>query len=57
MLSEQSLLGTSTYVTAHGERPLWEFAPKVVEVPLGDIARTLRKERQIAKKSAAVFEN
>ena len=57
MLSEQSLLGTSTYVSAHGERPLWEVAPKKVEVSLGDVARACRKDHAVAKKSANVVEN
>jgi hypothetical protein len=56
MLVEQSLLG-SNYTYAKGERPLWEVAPKKVEVPLGDVARALRKEHAVAKKSATVVEN
>jgi hypothetical protein len=56
MLSEQSLLGTSSFTYAHGERPLWEVAPKKVEVPLGDVARTYRKEHAVSKKSATVVE-
>jgi hypothetical protein len=55
--TEQSLFETSAYTYARGERPLWEVAPKIVEVPLGDIARDLRKDHAIARKSAAVFEN
>ena len=59
MLTEQSLLGTSCYVSAHGERPLWEVAPKKVEVPLGDVARAYRKDKDTegTKKSANVVEN
>ena len=56
MLAEQSLLG-SNYTYAKGERPLWEVAPKIVEVPLGDIARAVRKDHAVAKKSATVVEN
>jgi hypothetical protein len=56
MLVEQNLLG-SNYTHAKGERPLWEVAPKKVEVPLGDIARALRKDHAVAKKSAVVVEN
>ena len=56
VLAEQSLLG-SNYTYAKGERPLWEVAPKIVEVPLGDVARAVRKDRALAKKSAAVVEN
>lgn len=54
---EQSILGDSVNVSGHGERPLWEFSSKQVEVPLGDIARQIRKDRTVARKSAAVFEN
>jgi len=57
LLTEQSLLGTSVNVSAHGERPLWEFAPKKVEIPLGDVARALREDHKVAKKSATVVEN
>jgi hypothetical protein len=57
MLTEQSLLNTSTFTSAQGERPLWEVAPKKVEVPLGDVARTLRQEHNVVKKSATVVEN
>jgi hypothetical protein len=57
MLSEQSLLGTSTNISAHGERPLWEFGPKKVAGPLGDIARAYRKDKEVTKKSAIVVEN
>src|SRR5262249_5173119 len=57
LLTEPSLLGTSDNISAHGERPLWEFAPKRVEVPLGDAARTLREDHKEAKKSATVVEN
>ena len=57
LLTEQSLLGASVNISAHGERPLWEFAPKKVEVPLGDVARALREDHKVAKKSATVVEN
>jgi hypothetical protein len=56
MLVEQSLV-SSHYTYAQGERPLWEVAPKKVEVPLGDVARALRREHAVAKKSATVVEN
>ena len=57
MLMEQSLLDTSTFTSAHGERPLWEVAPVKEEVPLGDVARAFRKEHTIVKRSATVVEN
>ena len=57
MSTTQNLLGTAGYASAHGERPLWEVATKKVEVPLGDIARDLRKEKSAAKKAVLVREN
>jgi hypothetical protein len=54
---EQNLLGNSSPVWAHGERPLWEVAPKIHVVPLGDIARDLRKEHATAKKALIVWDN
>lgn len=57
MLTEQSLLHTSTFTAAHGERPLWEVAPVKEEVPLGDVARAYRREHNILKRSATVVEN
>ena len=56
MASEQSLVGGGTYAYAQGERPLWEFGPVSQPVPLGDIARAARKEKQSAKKAEFVFE-
>lgn len=44
-------------VSAQGERPLWEVAPKHREVPLGDIARELRKQHEVVKKSDTIWEN
>src|ERR1700693_191626 len=46
---EQSLMERSNYYFAQGERPLWEVQPlsKSHPVPLGDIARMLRKEHAI----------
>lgn len=55
MGTEQSLIGGNvTY--AHGERPLWEFGPVSQPVPLGDVARAYRKEKETAKKAEIVFE-
>ena len=56
MAAEQSLVGGGTYAYAQGERPLWEFGPVSQPVPLGDIARAVRKEKQAAKKAEFVFE-
>jgi hypothetical protein len=51
MAEEQSLLESSSYFYAQGERPLWEFATHSPAVPLGDVARMLRKEHAAAKKA------
>ncbi len=58
MGKEENLLQGSTGVyIEHGERPLWEVAPpEKAEVPLGDIARAYRKERETGKKAQLVFE-
>ena len=54
----QTLLEQSTFSYAQGERPLWEFAPKEADaVPLGDIARMLRKDRATLKKAEKVWTN
>jgi hypothetical protein len=53
----RNLLGTSGYSSARGERPLWEVVSEKTEVPLGDIARNLRKERYAAKKATWIREN
>jgi hypothetical protein len=57
MAQEQDLLGRSGYVYARGERPLWEVAPEPNVIPLGDVARLLRKEHAAAKKAEIVWEN
>lgn len=51
MATEQSLLECSSFTYVQGERPLWEFAPASHAVPLGDIARMLKKEHEAAKKA------
>jgi hypothetical protein len=56
LATEQSLLASSSYTYAQGERPLWEFGTVSQPVPLGDIARACRKEHELAKKAAFVFE-
>jgi hypothetical protein len=47
MATESPIVGgdANTYTYAHGERPLWEFGPVSVPVPLGDVARAYRKEK------------
>ena len=58
MATEHPLVGGApdNYSYAHGERPLWEFGPVSEPVPLGDVARALRKERMAAKKAEIVLE-
>jgi hypothetical protein len=53
---EQNLLESSCYVSAKGERPLWEFAA-AQETPLGDVARVLRKEHEMARKAHYFWNN
>jgi hypothetical protein len=49
--------GAAAYTYAQGERPLWEFGPiSAPPTPLGDIARTVRKEKLAAKKAEIIFE-
>jgi hypothetical protein len=55
LAQEQSLLEHSNYFYAQGERPLWEVQPLSHTVPLGDIARMLRKEHATAKKADIVW--
>ena len=59
LAQEQSLLEGpgSGFVFAQGERPLWEFAPKGQEVPLGDIARAFREKRDTTKKARFIRED
>jgi hypothetical protein len=57
MAEPQNVMESSSQTIAQGQRPVWELAPKVNPVPLGDIARALRKERMAAKKSTLVWEN
>jgi hypothetical protein len=59
LATERSLFeGTQPVLTAQGELPLWEVAPKdPPHVPLGDTARLLKKQHESAKKAQFVFEN
>jgi len=49
-----SVMEVSGSTWGHGERPLWEVAPRI---PLGDIARVLRKEHETAKKARRCWSN
>ena len=57
MSVEQNLLVATGYTAAHGNRPLWEFASLTPEVPLGDVARELRKAHETARKAEKVWAN
>jgi hypothetical protein len=57
MSQEQSLLQSSCPVVGQGKRPLWEVAEAPVWQPLGDVARDLRKEHDLARKASRVWEN
>jgi hypothetical protein len=54
--SGQSVVGGSSYTSAHGERPLSEFA-QAEAVSLGTIARELKKQHAELKKSRTVWVN
>jgi hypothetical protein len=59
LAQESSLLSTSSYTYAQGERPLSDFPGTLKpETPLGDIARAFRKQRTTTDaKSPKVVEN
>jgi hypothetical protein len=57
MGAEQNLLEPSSFTSAHGERPLWEFAVPSQATPLGDSARDLKKAHEGAKKADIVWNN
>lgn len=59
LAQEHPLVGgaSDNYTYAQGERPLWEFGPMLPPpTPLGDIARSVRKEKLATKKAEIVFE-
>jgi hypothetical protein len=62
MAREASLLVASRNVSAQGEKPLWEAVgstePARVPdaMPLGDVARLLRRQHATAQKATVVFE-
>lgn len=55
---EHSLVGGGGVTYAQGDRPLWEFGPSTQQppTPLGDVARTVRKEKLAVKKAEIVLE-
>ena len=56
MSGEQTVLATSSYTSAQGERPFSDF-PQVEPVPLGTAARELKKQRAELKQSRVVWIN
>lgn len=56
MAQEQSLLTGSVYTSVQGQKPLWEVARIPDSMPLGDVARLLRKEHATAKKATVTLE-
>jgi hypothetical protein len=56
LATEQRIMERSQSIVAHGDRPLWEFAPVAQEIPLGDIARALRQEHETAPKAQHVLD-
>ncbi len=56
MSSEQSVLASSSYSSAQGERPVSDF-PQAEPVSLGIAARELKKEHAELKKSRVVWIN
>ena len=57
MAQESSLLGSSAYSYAQGERPLWEFGSVKQEVSLGEVARAYRNGHVIERKASRVSTN
>jgi hypothetical protein len=57
MSQETSVLAGTSYGSASGERPVSDF-PQAAPVPLGTVARELRKQHdQLLKKSRIVWVN
>jgi hypothetical protein len=57
MARPQNIYEHSDYTYAQGERPLWEFGTISHPVPLGDVARALRKEHALVRKADIIWEN
>ena len=56
MSQEQSILASSSYASAQGERPASDF-PQAEAVSLGSYAREIRKQHSQVKKSRVVWVN
>jgi len=56
MASEVSIYPGASYTTAQGDRPASDF-PQAASASLGDIARELKKQHALVKKSDVVWVN
>ena len=56
MATEQIVVGGGSVLIAQGERPFSDF-PQTAPVPLGDLARALKKQHSQDKKSRYLWEN
>lgn len=56
LAQEQYVLSGTHYSSAQGEKATWEL-PQAPVVPLGDIARMLKKDHARLKKARVVYEN
>jgi hypothetical protein len=56
MSTEHSVLTSSSYASAQGERPVSDF-PQAEAVSLGAFAREIRKQHAQVKKSRVVWVN
>jgi hypothetical protein len=57
MRPEDNLRGDSAYSYGKGEQPLTDFGTGKVEIPLGDVARALRKTQAANRKATKVATN
>ena len=55
LATPQYILGSSASISARGVTPLWEFPVTSEEVSLGEVARQLRKQHELAKKAQRVM--
>lgn len=56
LANEQSILASASYTSAQGERRASDF-PQPEPAPLGDVARELKKQHALLKKSKVVWIN
>jgi hypothetical protein len=58
MAAENPIAGgaADVYSYAQGEIPLWQLGPLSEPVPLGDVARAFRKEKQAGRKAEVTLE-